>query len=93
MVIDLNQHYQPYYRAFILHEGYQTGDDVPNWVYLNWNNCKWTEWCRLRGKTRHQGKSRADHEDFEQWLFDTVPANTRKEELPEDEWEQLHLVI
>jgi hypothetical protein len=72
VVINTSEHYQPYFRAFILHRGLQTGDIVTGHEYVLWNAQKWSEWGKLNNMPHNAPISSMQRDEFEKWLFETV---------------------
>lgn len=36
--------------------------------FMAWIDRQWSDWCRERGRPRHDGKTDADHKAFDWWL-------------------------
>lgn len=72
MIVE-NKEYAPYFQAFILHKGFQVGDEFPNHEYIIWNQQKWREWRRLNGIPADCPATKEHQVAFGKWLFETMP--------------------
>ncbi|PZT57475.1 hypothetical protein [Paenibacillus silvae] len=61
--------YQPYFKAFVLHNNLSLGDETSSYDYIMWNQKKWREWRELNSIDDRQNMTEANHIDFEKWLF------------------------
>lgn len=64
------EEHQPRYRAYLLHTD---NFDRPAWEYMLWVNQKWREWRKIQQLGRLDRITDVQHEQFTQWLFETVP--------------------
>lgn len=46
----------------------RTTNDPQTWEFMAWISERWREWERLNARQPHDGKTKADHADFDAWL-------------------------
>jgi hypothetical protein len=74
MMIIADEHYQPYFKAFVLHHELQIGDSFVAHEYIIWIQGKWREWRRMKGFPENHPPILEHRRLMAEWLFDTAPA-------------------